>query len=103
VSSMPDLDARITAAELLRTAATARPRQAVEVTGAEGGPIETTARVDLSGLSLEERDQLEALLERAAPPMALPSLSSVQAERCRTELGYFTRQAWQLVEPGRRS
>lgn len=33
--------------------------------------------------------------------MVLPSLSSVQAERCRTELGYFTRQAWQLVEPGR--
>ena len=34
--------------------------------------------------------------------MVLPSLADVQAERCRRQLGYFTRQAWQLVEPGRR-
>jgi predicted phage terminase large subunit-like protein len=33
---------------------------------------------------------------------SLPSLADVQAERCRRDLGYFTRQAWGLVEPGRR-
>lgn len=30
----------------------------------------------------------------------LPTLADVQAERCRRSLGYFTRQAWRLVEPG---
>ena len=40
-----------------------------EHTGKDGGPIETAARIDLSGLTPDERDVLRAILgRRAAPP-----------------------------------
>lgn len=67
VDYVADHDIRIKAARELLDRGYGRPRQGVEVTGADGGPIETTTRPDLSRLSTEERDQLEQLLERAAP------------------------------------
>lgn len=39
-----------------------------EVTGKGGGPIETTQGLDLSGLSVEELKQLEAIARKAAQP-----------------------------------
>lgn len=38
----------------------------VESTGADGGPMETVTRVDLSDLTAEERDALRQILERRA-------------------------------------
>jgi hypothetical protein len=69
VESVPDHDARIKAARELLDRAYGRARQALEHTGAEGGPIEVkdAAGVDLRRLSDSELKELEALLRRATP------------------------------------
>ena len=52
------------AAREIREAVEGRTAQRLELTGAEGGPIQHEA-VDLSGLSDEELDQLDELLKKA--------------------------------------
>ena len=66
-STVEDLGAQIAAAEALLNRVYGRPRQALEHTGAGGGPIEVARGVDLRKLSDGELDQLEELLTRASP------------------------------------
>ena len=40
------------------------PSQAIELTGKDGGPVEVGSTIDLSVLSLEEKQALAELLER---------------------------------------
>lgn len=63
VSPHDDLGAMMTAAERLLDRVYGKPRQAVEHTGADGGPMEVSS--DLSRLSIEEKRALLALLEKA--------------------------------------
>jgi hypothetical protein len=64
VASVPDIPTRITAAEKLTDRVVGKPRQSVEHSGPDGGPISTSH--DLSGLSAQELRVLRALLEKAA-------------------------------------
>jgi hypothetical protein len=66
-STIEDLGAQIAAAEALLNRVYGRPRQALEHTGACGGPIEVTRGVDLRKLADGELEQLEELLTRASP------------------------------------
>lgn len=59
VSEIPDLGARIAAAEKLQDRVLGKPRQALEHTGAEGGPIAHT--LDLTKLTDEQLAVLEAI------------------------------------------
>lgn len=63
VSSHDDLGAMQAAAEKLLDRVYGKPRQAVEHTGAHGGPVEVTT--DLSRLDVGEKRALLALLEKA--------------------------------------
>jgi hypothetical protein len=65
--TVEDLAAQIAAAEALLNRVHGKPRQALEHTGAGGGPIEVARSVDLRKLTDEELDQLEELLTRASP------------------------------------
>jgi hypothetical protein len=63
-----DVAAQITAAEHLLNRLYGKPRQALEQTGAGGGPIEVAnAGLDLRKLSDLELEQLVELLTRASP------------------------------------
>jgi hypothetical protein len=64
VGYVPDHETRLRAARDLLDRAYGRPRQAVEVTGEDGGPIQTSG-IDLSGLSAEELRALRELLGKA--------------------------------------
>jgi hypothetical protein len=66
-STVEDLGAQIAAAEALLNRVYGRPRQALEHTGAGGGPIEVARGIDLRKLSDLELEQLEELLTRATP------------------------------------
>jgi hypothetical protein len=66
-STVEDLGAQIAAAEALLNRVHGKPRQALEHTGAGGGPIEVARGVDLRKLSDGELEQLEELLTRASP------------------------------------
>jgi hypothetical protein len=67
-STIEDLGAQMRAAEMLLDRVFGRPRQALEHTGAGGGPIELQAgELDLRKLSDSELAQLQALLEAATP------------------------------------
>jgi hypothetical protein len=66
-STVEDLGAQIAAAEALLNRVHGKPRQALEHTGAGGGPIEAARGVDLRKLSDGELEQLEELLTRASP------------------------------------
>jgi hypothetical protein len=66
-STVEDLGAQIAAAEALLNRVHGKPRQALEHTGAGGGPIEVAGGVDLRKLSDLELEQLEELLTRASP------------------------------------
>ena len=63
-TTIEDLGAQIAAAEKLLDRVYGKPRQAVEHTGKDDGPIEVAA-VDLRGLDDDELAQLQWLLERA--------------------------------------
>lgn len=67
VSDHDDLGAQMQAAEKLLDRFFGKPRQAVEHTGSEGGPIQVEGDVDLSRLSPEQLAQLRSLLADAAP------------------------------------
>jgi hypothetical protein len=69
-SDVEDLAAQITAAEALLNRVYGKPRQQLEHTGPDGGPIELDAAdsgLDLRKLSLEQLDQLQELVDRATP------------------------------------
>jgi hypothetical protein len=67
-STVEDLSAQVAAAEALLNRVYGRPRQALEHTGAGGGPIAVDgARVDLRKLSDDELELLERILTHAAP------------------------------------
>ena len=69
LSDVEDLGSQITAAEALLNRVYGKPRQALEHTGAGGGPIEIEelgAGLNLSKLSDEQLEQLQELLARAA-------------------------------------
>lgn len=57
----------VKASELLANYAFGRPVQGLEITGAEGGPIETSSH-DLSKLSTDELRAMRALLAKTAKP-----------------------------------
>jgi hypothetical protein len=61
----PDLAARISAAEKLLDRVYGRPRQQVEHSGPDGGPVQV-ADVDLRALPAEDLEQLERILAKAA-------------------------------------
>lgn len=65
VSSYEDLAAMAAAANRIFDRVYGRPRQAVEHSGPEGGPIRTEQGVDLARLPLDDRRQLLELLEKA--------------------------------------
>lgn len=65
LSEIDDLGAQMQAAELLLNRAFGKPRQALELTGDEGGPIETSARLDTSKLSTDELRDLAKLMAKA--------------------------------------
>jgi hypothetical protein len=62
---MEDLGAQIAAAEKLLDRVYGKPRQALEHTGAGGGPIEVSEAMDLSRLSDEQLEDLQGLVTRA--------------------------------------
>jgi hypothetical protein len=62
--SVPDPPTRLTAAEKLTDRVIGKPRQGVEITGADGGPI-VSAALDLSALNAQELKVLRALLDKA--------------------------------------
>jgi hypothetical protein len=64
VENVPDIPTRINAAEKLNDRILGKPRQSVEHTGADGGPIQT-ANLNLSVLSAVELRALRALVEKA--------------------------------------
>jgi hypothetical protein len=67
-STVEDLGAQVAAAEALLNRVLGRPRQALEHTGPDGGPIKVdAARVDLRKLSDDELELLERILTHAAP------------------------------------
>ena len=61
---VPDHETRLRAFREALDRFYGRPRQAVEVTGEDGGPIQTSG-IDLSGLSVEELRALRELLGKA--------------------------------------
>jgi hypothetical protein len=67
-SDVEDLAAQITAAEHLLNRVYGKPRQQLEHTGPDGGPIEVkdAAGVDLRRLSDDDLKELEGLLRRAS-------------------------------------
>jgi hypothetical protein len=68
VSPHDDLMTMVTASERLLDRVYGKPRQALEHTGAGGGPIDVRdGRSDLRKLSTAELDALEVLLEKAEP------------------------------------
>jgi hypothetical protein len=65
---LPDHAARIAAARELLDRAYGRARQALEVTGEDGGPIELAdAGLDLRKLTDDELEALQRLVDRASP------------------------------------
>ena len=64
VSDVDDLGAQIAAAEKLQDRALGRPKQTTEVSGPDGGPIETQP-FDLSALTDEELREYRRLTARA--------------------------------------
>jgi hypothetical protein len=64
VSEHDDLGAHMNASDKLQDRVYGRPRQAVEVTGEDGGPV-LTSGIDLSGLTAEELRALRELLGKA--------------------------------------
>jgi hypothetical protein len=69
-STIEDLGAQIAAAEALLNRVHGKPRQALEHTGADGGPIELDAPdsgLDLRKLSNEQLELLQDLVTRATP------------------------------------
>lgn len=62
VTDIDDLGARIMAAEKLLDRVYGKPRQSTEVTGPDGGPLQT--RADLSGLSDEDLAVLAGVLAK---------------------------------------
>jgi hypothetical protein len=64
IGYIPDHETRLRAARDLLDRAYGRPRQALEVTGEDGGPV-LTSGIDLSGLSAEELRALRELLGKA--------------------------------------
>jgi len=66
-STIEDLSAQIAAAEALLNRVFGRPKQALEHTGIDGGPIEVDAGYDLRRLSGPELKALQELLTRATP------------------------------------
>ena len=69
-STVEDLAAQIAAAEALLNRVYGKPRQQLEHTGPDGGPIELDAAdsgLDLRKLSDEQLDQLQELVDRATP------------------------------------
>jgi hypothetical protein len=64
VSPHDDLGAQMTASEKLQDRVYGKPRQSVEHTGADGGPIETS-NLDLGGLEPVELKALRDLLRKA--------------------------------------
>lgn len=62
--SVPDPPTRVVSAEKLTDRVVGKPRQSVEHSGPDGGPIQTD--LDLSGLSAQELRALRALLDKAA-------------------------------------
>jgi hypothetical protein len=69
VSEHDDLGAMIVSSEKLQDRIYGKSRQALEHAGPDGGPIElgSMGRLDLSKLSDEQLEQLQALVQRAAP------------------------------------
>lgn len=65
-SDIDDLGAQMAAAERLLDRIYGKPRQAVEHTGAGGGPIETSS-LDTSKLTTDELRALAGMLRRAQP------------------------------------
>lgn len=61
---VPDHVVRLRALAELLDRAYGKPRQATEVTGPDGGPIQTEGRIDTSKLSDAELVELAQLLER---------------------------------------
>jgi hypothetical protein len=68
VSEYDDLGAHVTASEKLQDRVYGRPKQATEITGPEGGPVQF--ETDLSKLSADELRAFRTLLAKAAatPP-----------------------------------
>lgn len=66
VEMVTDYVVRIHAARELLDRAYGKPKQQTEVTGADGGPVQTTTDVDIA--DPESRRLLGELLRRAAPP-----------------------------------
>lgn len=65
LSSVEDLAAQMTASDRIVDRIEGRPRQAVEVTGEDGGPVAMSGTVDLSRLSPEQLRDLRDLLATA--------------------------------------
>jgi hypothetical protein len=67
-STIEDLGAQVTAAEHLLDRVFGRPRQALELTGEDGRPIELAhAGLDLRKLTNDELEALQRLVDRASP------------------------------------
>lgn len=66
VVETPDHSTRIAAVRELLDRAYGKPKQATEITGADGGPVQVGS-VDLSTLDADELIQLRELLSRAGP------------------------------------
>jgi hypothetical protein len=64
VSEYDDLGAHVTASEKLQDRVYGRPKQATEITGPEGGPVQF--ETDLSNLSADDLRALKTLLAKAA-------------------------------------
>jgi hypothetical protein len=68
LASTPDYATRIVAAREILDRGLGRPRQAVELTGEDGRPIElANAGLDLRKLTNDELDALQRLVDRATP------------------------------------
>lgn len=63
-TTIDDLGAQIAAAERLLDRVYGKPRQATEITGPDGGPVQTEGRIDTSKLTDAELVELAQLLER---------------------------------------
>lgn len=66
-SNVEDLASQVVVVERLLDRLYGKPKQATEISGPDGGPIEqVTRRPDLSGLSADQLAQLEGILGAAA-------------------------------------
>lgn len=66
VSDRDDLSAQIQASEKVLDRVFGKARQATEISGPDGAPVQVASTFDLSKLTLDERRQLLELAEKAA-------------------------------------